>query len=314
MKLDMFKAIQESLKKSDSRKSGLFTHILRPKVGKPLVVRLLANEAAPNQTFYHYYYHGFKSAKTEKYMSVLCPTTFDKYSPLSHAYMQLWNSLKGVPKESIPKDKRELIDKLRRKSAWLVNVFVINDPENPENNGKVKILKYGIELNGIIESAISGKESEDIGALAFDLSNEGLNFEVLATAKAKGTDFITYTQSKFARRPSEIPGMTPERIREIQNELHPLQDVESILSVEELEKILKFDVFGEEASGEEDSVNYSFDKPKSNSSAPQAANAPESVSEKNKTTKTVKPSNPDTDTDTDTDDDDIEEQLKALMG
>lgn len=50
---------------------------------------------------------------------------------------------------------KDVDKRLNYKESWYYNVYVVNDPVNPENNGKVKILQAGRQLQNIIEEACS---------------------------------------------------------------------------------------------------------------------------------------------------------------
>ena len=70
-----------------------------------------------------------------------------------------------------------------RSEKWLVNVYVVNDPVNPENNGKVKILRYGKQIHNIIMDAIEGEDAADLGPRIFDLGLTVLTLELKLRSK-----------------------------------------------------------------------------------------------------------------------------------
>jgi len=83
---------------------------------------------------------------------------------------------------------------VRRLEKWLVNVYVVDDPTNPDNNGNVKILRYGKQLHKIITEAIEGEDAEEFGPRIFDLGPEGVNFKIKVEQQG---DYPTYVSSRF---------------------------------------------------------------------------------------------------------------------
>ena len=100
-------------------------------------------------------------------------------------------------------EEKEKAKAIVRSEKWLVNVYVVNDPVNPDNNGKIKVLRYGKQIHNIIMDAIEGDDSADFGPRIFDLGPNGVNFRVKVE---KQGDFPTYVSSKFAM-PSAIDGL-----------------------------------------------------------------------------------------------------------
>jgi SsrA-binding protein len=93
---------------------------------------------------------------------------------------------------------------------WLVNAYIISDPENPENEGKVKIIRYGRELAKVIDNAIDGDDATEFGVeKVFDVQG-GATLRIKCENKvangktsSKGAKYVTYASSKFLS-PSEI--------------------------------------------------------------------------------------------------------------
>jgi len=83
----------------------------------------------------------------------------------------------------------------------LVNAYVIKDPTNPENQGKVKIIRYGKQLAKIIDAAISGDDADEFGPKIFDLSESGCNLKIKVEKNEGG--YATYVGSKFSS-PSRV--------------------------------------------------------------------------------------------------------------
>ena len=140
----MFDQIKQSLNsdKKEGGGNGLYKEILKFTSGNTYQVRLVPNANSPKETIFHYYNHGWNSNATGKYVTALCPTTFGESCPIDAYYLKTYRT--GTQSE---KDNSRV---LSRKEGWMVNVYVVSDPDNPENEGKVKILRYGKELAKII--------------------------------------------------------------------------------------------------------------------------------------------------------------------
>ena len=65
-------------------------------------------------------------------------TTLGQKDPVSEYNSQLWNSGIEANKEIARKQKRRL--------TYVSNVLVIKDPTNPQNEGQVRLYKYGKKI------------------------------------------------------------------------------------------------------------------------------------------------------------------------
>jgi hypothetical protein len=220
----MFDSIKDALQKN-AVQSGT-RNILKFEKDKTYTVRLIPNVSSPEKTFFHYYTYDWSSFGTGQYTSVLSPTTFGQRCPITDTKFKVLRN--GTDEE---KAKANL---LRRNERWLINAYVIDDPTNPENNGTLKIIRYGKQLHKIISDAIDGEGSEDFGPRIFDLSENGVNFKIKSEQQG---DYISYTSSKFTM-PRKVEGMTDAKAEEIYNSAFDLTSIVSTKSHDELLEIL----------------------------------------------------------------------------
>jgi hypothetical protein len=220
----MFDSIKDALQKN-AVQSGT-RNILKFEKDKTYTVRLIPNVSSPEKTFFHYYTYDWSSFGTGQYTSVLSPTTFGQRCPITDTKFKVLRN--GTDEE---KAKANL---LRRNERWLINAYVIDDPTNPENNGTLKIIRYGKQLHKIISDAIDGEGSEDFGPRIFDLSENGVNFKIKSEQQG---DYISYTSSKFTM-PRKIEGMTDTKAEEVYNSSFDLTSIVSTKSQDELLEIL----------------------------------------------------------------------------
>ena len=222
----MFDSIKESIENQKSS-YGSFKDILKTEVGNSYIVRLIPNTTHPDRTFYHYFQHGWNSFATGQYQGALCPTTWGERCPICEERIKLY-------RENTPEAKKRA-GELKRKENWLVNIFVVKDPKKPENDNTVKILRYGKQINKIINEAVSGEDADEFGAAIFDLTKDGCNFRI-KVEKNEG-DYPTYISSKFLGK-SEIPGLTQEKIEEISGKLFELDKAFDTKTYTQLEEML----------------------------------------------------------------------------
>ncbi len=210
---------------------------------------------------FHYKSHGWQSVKTGKFVSdEICPTTFGDSSPIVIYTINQYKKLKeqGITDK---KDKRRTkLLPLATKENWLVNVFVVNDPVNPENNGKVMVLKIGKKIFDIITKALADEEL--YGERIFDLSEDGCNFRISVGWNSDGPDaYPSYDGSLFEQKGTPIPGIKTEKdIDNLYKNYHNLQEQFKVKSYEDLNKLLKEHWIGESESSEE-SDNDSDNEP-----------------------------------------------------
>ena len=182
----MFQSIKDALATSESKGSAKFNEIMPTKSGNTYTVRLLPFAKDPSKTFFHYYNHGWTSYATGQYVQTLSPQTFGERDPIAEERFKVLRT--GSEEE------KEKMSAVRRLEKWLVNVYVVDDPTNPDNNGNVKILRYGKQLHKIITEAIEGEDAEEFGPRIFDLGPEGVNFKIKVEQQG---DYPTYVSSRF---------------------------------------------------------------------------------------------------------------------
>ena len=218
----MFDSIKESLNKSQSQNA--FKDIMRFKPGNSYEVRLLPNIADPAKTFHHYYTYGWESFATGQYINVVSRQSIGERDPISEAVYKL--------RQSGTAEEKAKAEKVYRREQWLVNAYVINDPEESENNDTCKVVRYGKQLHKVIFDAIEGEDSDQFGSRVFDLSENGCNFRIRCD---KQGDYPTYVASKFLM-PSAIEGLTPNSIEKIYQSVHTLDEMFEVKSYESLEE------------------------------------------------------------------------------
>ena len=221
---NIFQSIKAALSKDTT--NSLTSEILKTEVGNTYTVRLLPNNKDVNKTFFHYYQHGWTSFATGQYVGALSLQTFNERDPIAEERYRILRTGSDADKK-----KAETI---KRAEKWLVNVYVVNDPVTPENNGKVKILRFGKQLHNIIMDAIEGDSAEDFGPRIFDLSPNGVNLKVKVE---KQGEYPTFVSSKFSL-PAEIKDLSEEKMKKVYESTFELDKVFQVRGVDDLKQML----------------------------------------------------------------------------
>ena len=230
----MFDALKSTM--AEQRSGGSFKDIMKTQMGNNYIVRLVPNMDDVAKTTHHYFSHGWRSNATGQFVSCICPTTFGKRCPICEERVRLY---RGDDEDTA---NAKLLGK---KEQWLVNVYVIDDPTNKENNGEVKILRYGKQLDKIIRDAMDGIDKDEFGARIFDLTEDGCNLRIAVEKNDGG--YPTYVSSKFLRE-SEIEGMNDAKVDETHEGIFDLEKVFDHKTPEEVKEILDTHFFCEISS------------------------------------------------------------------
>lgn len=223
----MFESIKGALTKNNESTASKIKDYLRCEVGNTYTVRLLPNVKDPSKTFFHYYSYGWNSFATGQLVTVVSPTTWNQRDPIAEERYRVLRN--GTEKE------KEKALAIKRRENWLVNVYVVNDPVNQDNNGKVKLLRFGRQLHKIVMDAIEGEEAAELGPRIFDLSPKGCNLRIKVE---KQGDYPTYVSSKFST-PKEIEGLDEDSYKKIYNSAFDLESYVAVKSYDELKAILE---------------------------------------------------------------------------
>ena len=224
----MFETIKSALAAND--KSANTANILKTEPGNTYTLRLLPYVQEPENSFFHYFQHGWNSFSTGQYVGAVSPQTFGERDPIAEARYKLYRGSES---------DKTMASKIIRSEKWLVNVYVVNDPVEPDNNGKVMILRYGKQLHKVISSAIDGEDAGDLGPRIFDLGPDGVNLKVVVE---KQGDYPLYTSSKFSF-PCAIPNLNESQYDEIFNSAYDLKTVFTLKSFDELQQMVNEHIY-----------------------------------------------------------------------
>jgi len=160
-------------------------------------------------------------------------TTLGQKDPVSEYNRTLWNSGNERDKETVRKQKRKL--------SYYANIYVVKDPANPQNEGKVFLYKFGKKIFDKIMGAMQPEFEDEEAINPFDFW-QGANFK-LKIVKKDG--YWNYDKSEFDRPgPLLEDDDALEALWKKQYSLSAVTAPDQFKSYEELEKRLKY-VLGE---------------------------------------------------------------------
>jgi len=149
------------------------------------VIRFLPAPGEEDMPFVRTFSHGFKGP-TGSWLIENCSTTIGHKCPVCEANSELWNS-------GIEADKK-IARERKRKLTFISNVLVITDQQNPENEGKVFLFKYGKKVFDKLNEAMNPQFADEDAMNPFDLWS-GANFKL----KIRNVDgYRNYDKSEFA--------------------------------------------------------------------------------------------------------------------
>ena len=172
-------------------------------------------------------------------------TTMNQKDPVSEENSRLWIS-------GIEADK-EIARKRKRKLSYYANVLIVSDPKHPENEGQVKLFKFGKKIFDKITDKMQPQFEDEKPINPFDFW-EGADFK-LKIRKVDG--FWNYDKSEFdSPKPIADNDESIEGIWTKQYPLKPFLEASNFKSYDELKSKLDKVLTGSRSTGTvEDMVN-----------------------------------------------------------
>ena len=123
-----------------------------------------------------------------------CLTTLNDKCPVCEHNSTLWNS--GI------EANKDIARKQKRKLTYMANILVLSDPSNPENEGQIKLYKFGKKIFDKISEAMNPEFADESPVNPFDMW-EGANFK-LKIRNVEG--YRNYDKSEFAGKSALFDG------------------------------------------------------------------------------------------------------------
>ena len=148
------------------------------------VIRFLPAVEGDDLPWAKYWDHFFQGPTGQWYVEKSL-TTIQKDDPVSEMNSKLWNT-------GIEADK-DMARRRKRRLHYVSNIYVVSDPGNPENEGKVFLYTYGAKIFEKIMDSMQPKYEDEQPINPFDLW-KGANFK-MKIAQVAG--FRNYDRSEF---------------------------------------------------------------------------------------------------------------------
>ena len=188
-------------------------------------------------------------------------TTLGQKDPVSEHNSTLWNSGIEANKEVARKQKRRL--------NYTANVYILKDPAHPENEGTIKLYRFGKKIFDKINDLMNPEFEDESPVNPFDLW-AGANFK-MKIRKVEG--YSNYDKSEF-EAPSALleDDDKMEEIWKSENSLKELVSEDKFKSFDELKtKLERVLGLGSEFSPTPKSVDVPFDGGKPYTAPPKPA-------------------------------------------
>ena len=215
-KSSVFQQLQKQLEKTQQvgTVDERFWKLSTDKAGNGFaIIRFLPAGDGEDMPFVKLYSHAFQGPGGWYIENSL--TTLGKNDPLGEYNRELWNSGDESLKEQVRKQKRKL--------QYYSNIYVVKDPSNPDNEGKVFLFRYGKKIYDKIMEAVNGDELEGRdGYNPFDFWT-GANFKLRAK---KVAGYPNYDSSEF-ESPGTLEDLDDAQLESIWKREFPLQSIVS---------------------------------------------------------------------------------------
>jgi hypothetical protein len=222
-----------SEKKGDDR----FWKLERDKSGNgSAIIRFLPASAVDGDDSFPWvrlFNHGFQGP-TGKWYIENSLTTLGQKDPVGEYNSELWGD-RTIEDPTYRVEERKQARKQKRRLNYISNIYVVSDPKNPENEGKVFLFKYGKKIFDKITLLMNPEFEGDEKVNPFDFWS-GANFKI----RIRTVDgYPNYDQSVWDTPKALLNDDSElEKIWNKQYSLKEFSDAKNFKSYEELKKRL----------------------------------------------------------------------------
>lgn len=147
------------------------------------VIRFLPQTEGEELPWVRVFNHGFKGPGG--WLIDNCLTTINQKCPVCEANTELWQT-GSTQNQNIVRDRK-------RKLKYISNIYVVKDPSNPENEGKVFLYQFGKKIFDKLQDMMRPEFEDEKPVNPFDFW-DGANFK-LKIRKVDG--YQNYDKSEF---------------------------------------------------------------------------------------------------------------------
>ena len=234
---DMAAKANASPSGTTNSKDDRFWYPQRDKAGNGYaVVRFLPGLKGQGESYWAKYWdHAFKGPTGQWYIEKSL-TTIGQQDAIAEANSLLWNS-------GIESDK-DIVRKRKRNLRYVTNVLIVSDPANPENEGQIKLYRFGKKIMDKILDTMTPKYPDEKPMDPFDVWDGG-DFVI----KIKMIDKYPNYDSSVFKSPSPLFDGDDTKLEAVFDKQHVLDEwvsPENFKTYDELKARLNL-VLGEKA-------------------------------------------------------------------
>ena len=174
------------------------------------VIRFLPEPKGEDLPWVRVFSHGFQGPAGKWYIENSL-TTFNEKDPVSEYNSTLWNNGTEAGKEQARKQKRRL--------SYIANIYVVKDPANPENEGTVRLYKFGKKIFDKLNEKMNPEFEDETATNPFDF-REGADLK-LKIRNVEG--YRNYDKSEFAEVSPLLDG-DDAKLETVYDSMFSLQD------------------------------------------------------------------------------------------
>lgn len=176
------------------------------------VIRFLpAKNPDADAPWVEYWDHGFKGPTGLWYIEKSL-NSIDLEDPVSQFNSKLWNASKD---DKSP--EREQARAQKRRLHFVSNIYVVSDPSNPDNDGKVFLYQYGKKIFDKLMDAMKPQYDDEVAFDPFDFWG-GANFKI---KQRKVEGWPNFDKSEF-EEPAPL-FEDDDKLEEVYNQMHDLK-------------------------------------------------------------------------------------------
>lgn len=228
--IDKITSELNKLNVTPQQQGGADTRFWKPEVDKSgngyAVIRFLPAPQGEDVPFVRVWDHGFQGP-TGKWFIEKSLTTIGQKDPVSEYNTMLWNS--GI------QANKDLVRKYKRRLSFYSNIYVVKDPNNPQNEGQVFLFKYGKKIFDKLNDMMNPEFEDETPRNPFDFW-EGADFK-LKIRNVEG--YRNYDKSEFdTPRALKEDDSELEKLWKTQHSIKEFIDPENFKSYDELKQKL----------------------------------------------------------------------------
>jgi gp32 DNA binding protein like len=194
------------------------------------IIRFLPAPSGEDVPFVRMWSHGFKGPGGWYIENSL--TTLGQQDPVAEMNTALWNEGEGSAGRKRVTGQGRDNPGTKRQLSYFSNIYIVKDPANPENEGKVFLFKYGKKIFDKLNDLMNPQFPDEKPCNPFDFWS-GANF-VLKIRRVDG--YANFDSSTFE---SPAPLADDDKLETVWKSQYSLQEIVSLKNFKSYEELQK---------------------------------------------------------------------------